>query len=272
MNQARIPPVVGALIAGAFALTVYLRTVAPGLDFIDSGELSAVCCTLGIAHPTGYPLFTMLGALFSHLPTAGSHVARLNIMSAILCAAAVAILALVFRRLCLLALKKSAGASSLVLPACTGALLLAFSSTFWSQALVIEVYPLHLLLVALTLLAFLRANEPLPGEDRGERWWVIFAYTVGLSFTNHMTTVLLAPGLLTIYFSRQGFTPGSWKRLLLMALPFGAALSLYAYLPLRASLAPPMSWGNVAGVERFLWHIGGKQYRVEPGQTDEQLG
>ena len=262
MTAPRSAPALGALAAGAIALGVYLRTVAPGLDFIDSGELSTVCCTLGIAHPTGYPLFTMLGWVFAHLPVAGTPVARLNVMSAILCAAAVSVLALLFRRLCLVVLKKPPGASSFVIPACTGALLLAFSSTFWSQALVIEVYPLHLLLVSLALLAFVRANEPLPGEARDEMRWQIFAYTVGLSFTNHMTTVLLAPGLLYLYFSRQGFSGASWTRLVRMSLPFAAALSLYVYLPLRASRGPAMSWGNVVSPERFLWHVTGKQYRV----------
>ncbi|HUI08684.1 MAG TPA: DUF2723 domain-containing protein [Bacteroidota bacterium] len=252
----------GALCSGAIALAVYLRTVAPGLDFIDSGELSTVACTLGIAHPTGYPLFTMLGWICSHLPVAGSAVGRLNIMSAILCALSVAVFVLLFRRVCMLALKKSSGESSFILPACTGALMLAFSSTFWSQALVIEVYPLHLLLVSLALLTFFRANEPLPGEERGGSSWLIFAYAVGLSFTNHMTTVLLAPGLLYLYFSRQGSTEASWKRLLRMSIPFAAALSLYLYLPLRASTGPLMSWGNVVTPERFLWHVTGKQYRV----------
>jgi len=262
MTLPRSAPALGALGAGAVALCVYMRTVAPGLGFIDSGELSAVCCTLGIAHPTGYPLFTILGWLFAHVPLSATPIARLNIMSAILCAGAVALLVLVFRRLCLAVLKKQESGSSFIAAACTGGLLLAFSSTFWAQALVIEVYPLHLLLVSMVLLAFLRASEPLPGEARLEIWWQIFAYAVGLSFANHMTTVLLAPGLLYLYFARHGFTAASWKRLVRMALPFCAALSLYLYLPLRAAAGPPMSWGNPVSPERFLWHVTGKQYRV----------
>jgi len=262
MTFSRFGPAAGAIACGAVALAAYLRTVAPGLDFIDSGELSAVSCTLGVAHPTGYPLFTMLGWLCAHMPVAQSAVARLNIMSALLCAAAVSVLVLLFRRLCLAVLKKPPPGSSFMLPACTGGLMLAFSSTFWSQALVVEVYPLHLLLVAIALLAFFRANEPLPGEERDGRSWLIFAYAVGLAFTNHMTTVLLAPGLLFLYFARQGASPAIWKRLIRMAVPFAAALSLYIYLPVRAAGGPAMSWGNVVSAERFLWHVTGKQYRV----------
>ena len=50
------------------AFGVYLLTLAPTVTFIDSGELATVAATLGIAHPTGYPLFALLGWLFAHLP------------------------------------------------------------------------------------------------------------------------------------------------------------------------------------------------------------
>ena len=48
------------------AFIVYVRTLCPTVDFIDSGELATVAYTLGIAHPTGYPLFTLVGWIFSH--------------------------------------------------------------------------------------------------------------------------------------------------------------------------------------------------------------
>lgn len=75
------PHGVAALVA-VFAFAVYLKTLAPGVHFIDSGELAAVACTLGIAHPTGYPLFTLIGWLFSNLPIASEEIVRLNMMSA----------------------------------------------------------------------------------------------------------------------------------------------------------------------------------------------
>ena len=62
---------------------VYVTTLAPGLYFIDTGELAAVCVKLGIAHPTVYPLFTILGSIFSKLPL-GDYIYRLNIMCALL--------------------------------------------------------------------------------------------------------------------------------------------------------------------------------------------
>ena len=77
------------VLVGAVALFVYLRTVAPSLlEEGDGVELATVSYVLGISHPTGYPLFTLLGYLFTHLVPVGSVVGRLNVLSAILTAAA----------------------------------------------------------------------------------------------------------------------------------------------------------------------------------------
>ena len=255
-------PGTAAFLTCLATFAVYTITVAPGVGFIDSGELSTVACTLGIAHPTGYPFYTLLGWVFSRLPVAHEEIARLNLMAALFCSAASGILVLVFRRVILLSGRKPSAGSFPTVSACGGALMLAFSATYWSQALQVEVYPLHLLLVSLVLLQFLRSGFPLPGEAPGERHWYMFAYTVGLAFTNHMTTVLLAPGLLYLYFTRHGGSRGSWNRLMRMSLPFLAGLSLYLYVPLRASRDPILNWGYAVNLERFLWHFTGKQYQV----------
>jgi len=257
-----IRPGAASLLTGAGVFAVYACTVAPGLGFIDSGELATVACRLGIAHPTGYPLFTLVGWMFSHLPVPAGEVGRLNVMAALLCSGAAGIFLLVFRRAVLLAGVKQPGAAFATECAAGGALMLAFSATYWSQAVAVEVYPLHLLLVSILLLLFLRAAFPLPGEAPARRDWYIFAYTVGLAFTNHMTTVFLAPGLLYMYFARRGGSRASWQLIGRMALPFLAGLSLYAFIPLRAAHAPVLNWGYAVTPERFFWHMSGKQYQV----------
>ena len=54
------------LLTGLIAFIFFLTTIAPSVIQIDTGELAAVQVTLGIAHPTGYPLFTILGYIFSY--------------------------------------------------------------------------------------------------------------------------------------------------------------------------------------------------------------
>ena len=64
---------------GLFVFIIYIITLAPSVVEIDSGELSTVQATLGIAHPTGYPLFTLVGFIFSKIPLPFSTIS--NILS-----------------------------------------------------------------------------------------------------------------------------------------------------------------------------------------------
>lgn len=261
-------PLIAGLIVALIALVVYLKTLAPSVTFIDSGELATVACTLGIAHPTGYPLFTLVGWVFSRLPIAGEQIVRLNMMAAVLCAAGV----FVFFHL-MFVLFSVAGKVKETTPAMVASagasLLLAFSETYWSQATSVEVYSLHVLFLSLVLYCFLRANKWAQVEVKKEgrrlseaHWWMLFAFVLGLAFTNHMTTILLAPGLLYMYFSTQGFTKESWQRILNMGPPFILGLSVYLYLPIRATHGALLNWGNPVTIERLFWHLSGKQFRV----------
>ncbi len=250
-----------------FLLTfpVYSLTRVPGLTFIDSGELAASATLLGISHPTGYPLFTLLGWVFAHLPFGSEAITRLNVMASLFCSLG-AVVFFVFTAdiLSLLAGPGSEPAAGPGLACRAGAmggtLILAYSETFWLQSTAVEVYSLHLLLVALVLWTFIRALAPRDDIHRDGRWY-LFAFVLGLCFTNHLTTILLGPGLLFLYFAVHGARARSWKRLGRMAPFFCLGLTPYLYLPLRSAQNPPLNWGAPATLERFLWHVSGKQYR-----------
>src|SRR5438477_9692102 len=84
------PPRALALIPGVFAFVLYLVTCSPTVNFTDSGELITVAWTGGIAHPPGYPLYTLIGILFVHLPF-GDPAWRMNLISALFAAVAVSL-------------------------------------------------------------------------------------------------------------------------------------------------------------------------------------
>jgi hypothetical protein len=255
--------------ASALVLLVYVRTLAPSVSFIDSGELAAVAVSFGIAHPTGYPLFTLLGRCWIMLPLPGEEILRLNLLAALLAAAGV----YVFVRLAGLMLERigrgtNGAPESLYGPAAAaGGMFLGFSETYWSVAVSIEVYALHVLFLSLVLYSFLRAVQ-----TSAARWWALFAFVLGLSFCNHLTTILLAPGLLVFYFLTQGLRREAWMRILRMGLPFAAGLSVYLSLPARAMLGPALNWGNPVSLERLLWHVSGKQFRVWIFSSTEAAG
>ena len=280
----RFEVAVGAGIS-LIALVVYILTLCPTTNFIDSGELATVASTLSIAHPTGYPLFTLLAWMFAHLPLGLRTIVQLNLMAAVFCSLA---LFFFFRFLVFFlsrfSLNGSAGSSgekgsvterSLVVvfvPALVGTALLAFSETFWSQAVAIEVYSVHVCFLALLLLLFTKAID-VATDKGGESGsgkparsqigpWRGFAFALGLSFANHMTTIVLAPAFLYLYFATQGFSSPAWKRLGRLVVPFLLGLSVYLYLPLRAGAQPLLNWGDPQTAETFFRHVFAKQYTV----------
>lgn len=249
-----------AIIAAALGCCVavlYLVTAAPGVQYTDSGELAAACVTFGVAHPTGYPLFTLLGHVWTLLPWS-SPVFGLNILAALLVAKGVALTFLVTRRMSMRAAPALASQTHDIIAAGT-ALLVGCSATVWAQATSIEVYALNFVLLAGTLYATLRSIE----SDTHHRWTMLAGLMYGLMLTNHLSSITLAPGLVLLWLS--GTQPRAervraWKHLVLPAL---AALALYAILPLRSAQEPPINWGMVhRDMHAFLYHVKGKQFGV----------
>jgi len=278
------------IITAILVFAVYLFTIAPSVVQIDSGELAAVQATLGIAHPTGYPLFTIIGYIFSLIPLPFTKIFQLNLLAVIYCSAATGIFTYAIR-LCLdnLAVfvnkeqvkavksknkKKKKGQREKEKPqimiservkfisAVFGGFALAFSKTFWFQSTSVEVYSLHLLLITAIILILMKAYILSFNNDEIKPW-LIFAIVLALGFTNHMTTLLVLPGTAYIYFSRFKINKASVKRALIMILIFiPVLLIIYSYLPIRASQNPMINWGNPIDMERILRHISGKQYQV----------
>lgn len=246
-----------AAVLGCCVAVLYLLTAAPGVQYTDSGELAAACTTFGVAHPTGYPLFTLLGHAWSLLPWS-SPIAGLNILAALLVASGVALTYLVARVLVARVAPTAERRVHDVIAAGT-ALLVGCSATVWAQATSIEVYALNFVLLAGTLYATLRSIE----SDNHHRWTMLAGLMFGLMLTNHVSSVTLAPGFVLLWLS--GSQPRSarlraWKHLILPAV---AALALYAILPLRSAQEPPINWGMVhRDMHAFLYHVKGKQFGV----------
>lgn len=249
-----------------FPFILYVATLAPSVTFIDSGELAAVATKLGVAHPTGYPLFTVIGNVFTKLPISDA-VYRLNLMCAFLSSFAIM---LFFNMLLSLTvkiadeLKESKLSETILLNVSLAAsLVLAYSRTFWDTANAIEVYSLHTVLLIANLFLILKASGEIDrnNELTHDRYWLAFAFVLGLSFTNHLSTIFLSVGCLYLYFAVNGFGQLSFKRIMFMAIPFLLGFSVYVYLVVRAD-NEILSWGNPHNFENFWRHFTGKQFSV----------
>jgi hypothetical protein len=249
---------------------VYLTTMCRTVSFIDAGELAAVASLLGIAHPTGYPLFTMLAHCALWLPIGGEEVFRLNVFTAVVVAASVG----VFFRLLLILSRMSQSRNrrerdvaprtkfSTLLASAVASLVFGLSTTVWAQSVAVEVYGLHLFLILLTAFFFLKGIEESGGKDQKiPQQLFAAAFFLGLSFANHLTTLLILPALIYLYISSQGVSRESGVRALNLLPFFCFGLSPYLYLPIRSGTHPALEWGFPAEIERLFWHVSGKQYR-----------
>jgi len=235
-------------VLGVLAFILYLATAARYATFGDGPELAAAAYQLGVPHPTGYPLYMLLTHLFIRLIPVGEVIFRTTLFSAVTCAAAVGVLYV----LGTLVLRQRWVAAFV-------AALFAVSETFWGQAVLTEVYGLHMLLTlaALTCLVF--------WDRTGTPTLVLWAaFFVGLSLTHHLMSVMWLPAMVLILVTSRHREQlrGQWRPMVLLVL---APLLLYLYLPIAAFRDPPMNWGDPRTLRNFLDHVTGAQYRFKMG-------
>ncbi|MEA3459838.1 MAG: DUF2723 domain-containing protein, partial [Chloroflexota bacterium] len=159
----------------AASLALYFHTLAPTVLPADSGEFQLVSRLLGIAHPPGYPLYTMLGKLFTLVPI-GDAAYRLNLMSALFAALT---LALVCR---IVSLATGSPFGGLV-----AAIALGAAPTFWAQATTANIRSLTALFAALSLFALVSY-----ARTRRSVCLTLFGLAFGLGITHHGSLAFLA--------------------------------------------------------------------------------
>lgn len=264
-----------AEITSLIIFIIYLFTLAPSVIQIDSGELATVQATLGIAHPTGYPLFTIIGFLFLKIPFPFSKIVQTNILAAMWCALGIYF----FVKIVELLLSKagdwqnkkeqnnrkekqvsSGGKDQSIIITISAAFFLALSKTYWMQSTSVEVYSMQIFLF--TLIIFISLKTFYKQEKNYYDWLPVgLAYAFG--FANHMTTMLVIPFSAILFFQKEKFTGRSLIKILITTILSLPLLALfYSYLPIRASMNPIINWGNPVNFEKIFRHVSGKQYQV----------
>jgi hypothetical protein len=257
---------------------LYVLSASPSIAGGDSGELVAEGCSLGTAHPPGYPLFTLLTwsakkfgfAIFDEVVDNVAY--RMNILSCLLTAGAAWFIGMMVQMAIPQGLYKEgvedkrsavqqreqpmlyAGGSVVAMG------LFSFSPLIWQYAVTAEVFPLNTFFAALILylvLSFARYGK--------FNTAVCGAFVCGLALTNQHTIVLYeAPLMLWMaWLLRHHLATNTLVVLGKLAGAFFAGLTPYLYLPLSAILYPESkgpSWGNVDTWSGFLHHFLRKDY------------
>jgi hypothetical protein len=252
-------------------LVLYLLTLAPTVTLEDSGELIAAAYSLGVAHPPGYPIFCIVGKLFTLLPL-GSVAWRVNLMSAVFTALGTGVAAWVTLLLveslergragsdrsaadrsatatagaAEAARAKAGHAKALPAYALTAAigsgLMLGSSLEVWQQALIAEVYGLGVFVSAVALLLLVLWERADPA--RRDRYFYGLCFSLALGFLTHPISVILVPlaAFYIVLTDRRYLL--SARRLVAGALWFALGISPVIYLPLASARDPLVDWGN----------------------------
>ena len=256
------------LLGGAVVLLagwLYVRTLAPSVMPGDYAEFQFSAAILGVPHPTGYPLYILLGKLFTLLPF-GDVAYRVNFSSAVYMAGAVGLLFAISVRLLRLV-----GMQSVWWCAAVGAALFAVAPTVWSMSLVARSYALNALLVGSVLLCLLS------WRTTGRVGWFLASCTlIGLSMVHHGTTYLLLPayGLYLLLAEVERYKKGegkrAWQRRGLGVVAFVAGFSPMLFLVYSFIFGAPYYWGNPTTWKDFFSLItGGPFYNQVMGYGND---
>lgn len=240
------------------AVALYTLTLNGDVQPADSGEFQIAAITLGIPHPPGYPLFTMLGWLFAQIPI-GSPYARVSFLSVVASAATLVLVSLTvvkgltFKRLNVRTFERLIA----LLAGLTAAVALGTSTTFWAQATTTNIRSLTALFTALMLYASARACT-----TRRVSSLVLFAAAFGLGVGHHVslifTGVVLGAYVLYTTWRARDEDEGSlrFSRAAIYAvIALGATQLVWLYLPIRDAMGARFAPGNLTTLNGLLFHV-----------------
>jgi Protein of unknown function (DUF2723) len=221
------------ILSFSLPLALYVASAYHAVMYWDVGEMDTVPYILGIAHPPGFPLYTLLGWAFTHLVPLGSVAFRMSLLSAL---AMSAVCWLIFRTAGIIA-----------------ALLFAFGVDTWTHATRAEAHALVALAFAAILFYTLRWLHE--GQTRD---LYAAALALGLGIAVHPIVATALPGLLAAIIARaHETTPRTLRNAAVIACVSAAVW--FGYLPLRSAyvnaqhLDPAAAYGIAGGA---FWNYG----------------
>jgi tetratricopeptide (TPR) repeat protein len=203
-NNSRLNRVL-AFVVFLISTVTYLRTIAPTTSFWDCGEFITSAYTLGIPHPPGAPLFLIVGRIFSMIPFAQDIGLRVNVISALATGLTIMFAYLIIVRLIVLYRGKIQDITDQLIVyggAVVGSMTLAFTDTFWFNAVEAEVYAISVFFTAyvvwLILVWYEKADEP-----SSDKYILFIAYLIGLVIGVHLLSILALPVIFLIIYFRK---------------------------------------------------------------------
>src|SRR5439155_17773023 len=178
----------------------YMLTLAPDLTLQDCGELSVGSFYAGVPHPPGYPVWTIYSWLFTEFVPISNIAFRVALSSAVAGALGCGLMALMVSRGSSMMIEGIAELKTIerrwenalcVVAGLVAGMLLGFNGFMWSQAVIVEVYPLSVLSLSGVLVCLMRWIY----APHQRRYLYLAFFFYGICFNNHQTLLVLAMGL-----------------------------------------------------------------------------
>lgn len=224
--------------------TVYIHNLSTGIYGGDSGDFVTAILTRGIPHPSGYPLYTLLGILFSFLSLTESIVWKISLVSALISSLSVIVMYLLVKEI-----TKNKTISLI------GSLLLAFFYPFWIYAEVPEIFALHsffVLVIVYLVVLYLRLKS--------SKVLCALFLAFGLSLTNNEISILLLPAIILLLMVSIKTIRITKRDVFLYAGCFIVGLLPYVYIPLASLHHPAINWEHTNTLQGFLDLVSRQEY------------
>lgn len=247
-------------LASGVPLACYLATASAHSYWLDSGELAAASVHLGIAHPPGHPLESLVGRLVSYLPL-GPLQLRVALASALSAAIAAGFL---FRAAETTVRSLGVVRDRISIPLALGATwLVAGSYGWWFQAVRPEVYALQAMIVMIALERIVALEAAWPTQD--VRPLFVASFAIGLGLANHHFLAILVLPAIAPTLARVRRARGD-RPLLVSAAALALGLSTYVYLPIRSGTSPAIDLGHPTTPETFFWVVSAEAFQKNTGE------
>jgi hypothetical protein len=219
-----------------FTFTVYIYNLSPSVFGGDSGDFLSAIVVKGVPHPSGYPLYTMLGILFNSLPIKASVAWKVGLVSSLFSSISVVLMYLITHEL--IENRYLAFITSLTL---------AFLYPFWLYTEVTEVFALH----SFFILTLIYISIKYSGSKK-DKYLYLLSFIVGFSLTNNLVIVLIFPALFIFIALINPKISLDFKLIARCVLFLLLGLTPYIYIPIAASFNPSINWGNATTLEKFM--------------------
>lgn len=247
------------MLATVFPSALYVGSLSAYGHWLDSGEFVSVAADLGISHPPGHPLATLVLALARFIPFG-----PLALRVAFVCALSATVAALLFFR----ALHGTLVAIGITkeyvsVPIAVGATwAFAGAHAVWLQAVRPEVYALESMLALLVIERLVELETVQPSRDTRAVGALGLAFGLGLA-NHHLLGFLVLPAAmptLARIVERKGV-----KSIRTAGIGVLLGLTPYLLLPIRALRSPMLALGDPSSPARLLWVVSAKAFQGNQG-------